>query len=44
MGALIDHFVTDRVRGGRLLAAYSVGLVIGVVLALAALLAAGTTP
>jgi hypothetical protein len=44
MGALIDQLTTDRVRGGRLLAAYSVGLVVGVAVALAALLAAGTTP
>jgi hypothetical protein len=44
MGTLIDHLATDRVRGGRLLAAYSVGLVVGVAIALVALLAAGTTP
>ena len=44
MGTLIDHLATDRVRGGRLLAAYSVGLVVGVTMALIALLAAGTTP
>ena len=44
MGTLIDQFVTDRVRGGKLLAAYSVGLVVGVAVALAALLAAGTAP
>jgi hypothetical protein len=44
MGTLIDHLATDRVRGGRLFAAYSIGLVVGIAVALAALLAAGTTP
>jgi hypothetical protein len=44
MGTLIDHLASDRVRGGRLLAAYSIGIVVGVAVALAALLAAGTTP
>ena len=44
MGTLIDHLATDRVRGGRLWAAYSVGLVVGVAVALVALLVAGTTP
>jgi len=44
MGNLIDQLATDRVRGGRLVIAYVVGGVFGVALALAALLAAGTTP
>ena len=44
MGTLIDQLTTDRIRGGRLLAAYSIGLVVGVAVALIALLAAGTTP
>jgi hypothetical protein len=44
MGTLIDHFSSDRVQGGRLVIAYVVGGVFGVALALAALLAAGTTP
>ena len=44
MGTLMDHLATDRVRGGRLWAAYSVGLILGIVVALAALLVAGTTP
>jgi hypothetical protein len=40
----MDHLATDRVRGGKLLAAYSVGLLVGIAVALVALLAAGTTP
>jgi hypothetical protein len=44
MGTLIDHLATDRLRGGKLLVAYSAGLLVGVVVALVALLAAGTTP
>ena len=42
MGTLIDHLTTDRVRGGRLIIAYTVGGVFGIALALAALLATGT--
>jgi hypothetical protein len=41
MSTLIDHLATDRIRGGRLVLAYAVGLVFGVAVA-AALLAAGT--
>jgi hypothetical protein len=44
MGTLIDHLATDRLRGGRLLIAYAVGLILGITIALIALLAAGTTP
>jgi hypothetical protein len=44
MGSLIDQLATDRLRGGKLVVAYSVGLLVGVIVALAALLAAGTTP
>jgi hypothetical protein len=44
MGTLMDRLATDRVRGGKLLAAYSLGLLLGIAVALAALLAAGTTP
>ena len=44
MGSLIDHLATDRLRGSKLVIAYAVGLLVGVVVALAALLAAGTTP
>ena len=44
MGTLIDHLATDRIRGGKLLIAYSVGLLVGVAVALIALLAAGTAP
>jgi hypothetical protein len=44
MGTLIDHLATDRLRGGKLVAAYTVGLLVGVAVALVALLVAGTTP
>jgi hypothetical protein len=44
MGTLIDHLATDRIRGGRLILAYSVGAVFGIALAIIALLAAGTGP
>ena len=44
MGTLIDHLATDRIRGGRLILAYSIGAVFGIVLAIVALLAAGTGP
>jgi hypothetical protein len=42
MSTLIDHLASDRIRGGRLVLAYGVGLVFGAVVAAAALLAAGT--
>jgi len=41
MGTLIDHFASERIRGGRLILAYAVGIVFGAALAVA-LLAAGT--
>jgi len=44
MGTLIDQLATDRLRGGRLVIAYAVGLFVGIGLAVAALLLAGTTP
>jgi hypothetical protein len=44
MGTLIDHLATDRIRGGRLILAYSIGAVFGIALAIIALLAAGTGP
>ena len=44
MSTLIDQLATDRVKGGRLVFAYSVGAIFGVALAIAALLAAGTGP
>ena len=44
MGTLIDHLATDRVRGGRLILAYSIGAVFGIALAIVALLAAGSGP
>ena len=42
MTTLIDHLATDRIRGGRLILAYSIGAVFGIALAIVALLAAGT--
>jgi hypothetical protein len=42
MSTLIDHLATDRVRGGRLVLAYSIGAIFGTALALVALLATGT--
>lgn len=44
MSTLIDHLATDRIRGGRLVLAYSIGAVVGIVIAIVALLAAGTGP
>jgi hypothetical protein len=42
MSTLIDHLATDRIRGGRLVVAYSIGAIFGIALALVALLATGT--
>jgi hypothetical protein len=44
MSTLINHLATDRIRGGRLVLAYSVGAILGIVLASVALLATGTGP
>jgi hypothetical protein len=44
MSTLIDHLATDRIRGGRLVLAYSIGAVFGIVVAVLALLLAGTGP
>jgi hypothetical protein len=44
MSTLIEHLATDRIRGGRLVIAYSIGAVFGIALAIVALLAAGTGP
>jgi hypothetical protein len=44
MSTLIDRLATDRIRGGRLVLAYSIGAVFGIALAIVALLAAGTGP
>jgi len=43
MSTLIDHLATNRIRGGRLVLAYSIGAIFGTALALIALLAAGTS-
>ena len=42
MSTLIDHLASDRIRGGRLVLAYSIGAIFGIALALIALLAAGS--
>jgi hypothetical protein len=44
MSTLIDHLATDRIRGGRLVLAYGVGAVFGIVVAALALMIAGTGP
>ena len=44
MSTLIDHLATDRIRGGRLVLAYSIGAVCGIAVAVFALLIAGTGP
>jgi len=44
MTTLIDHLATDRIRGGRLVLAYSIGAIFGIALAIVALVAAGTGP
>ena len=44
MSTLIDHLATDRIRGGRLVLAYSIGAIFGIVVAVLALLVAGTGP
>lgn len=41
MSTLIDHLATDRIRGGRLVLAYIVGIICGIAVAGAALLTAG---
>ena len=41
MGTLIDQLATDRIRGGRLVFAYAVGILFGIAVAGVALLAAG---
>jgi hypothetical protein len=41
---LIDQLATDRIRGGRLVLAYSIGAVCGIVVAVLALMIAGTGP
>jgi len=44
MSTLIDHLASDRIGGGRLVLAYTVGAIFGIALALVALGAAGTGP
>jgi len=44
MGTLIDHFASDRIRGGWLVLAYSIGALCGIAVAGLALLIAGTGP
>lgn len=42
MSTLIDHLASDRIRGGRLVLAYTVGAFFGTAVALLALLVTGT--
>ena len=44
MTTLIDHLATDRIRGGRLVLAYGVGAVFGILVAVLALALTGTGP
>jgi hypothetical protein len=41
MSTLIDHLASDRIRGGRLVLAYTVGAIFGIATALLALLVTG---
>jgi hypothetical protein len=41
MTTLIDHLATDRIGGGRLVLAYTIGIIFGIAVAAAALLTAG---
>jgi len=42
MSTLIDHLATDRIRGGRLVLAYTIGAVFGIAFAALALALTGT--
>lgn len=42
MSTLIDQLTSDRIRGGRLVLAYTVGAFFGIAVALLALLVTGT--
>ena len=44
MSTLIDQLATDRIRGGRLVLAYTIGAICGIALAVVALLVTGTGP
>ena len=44
MSTLIDQLATDRIRGGRLVLAYTIGAICGIAVAVVALLIAGTGP
>jgi hypothetical protein len=44
MSTLIDQLTTNRIRGARLVFAYTVGGVFGIALALVALMATGAGP
>ena len=44
MSTLIDHLATDRIRGGRLVLAYTIGAACGIAVAVLALVIAGTGP
>jgi hypothetical protein len=42
MSTLVDHLASDRIRGARLVLAYTVGAILGIAVALLALLVTGT--
>jgi hypothetical protein len=42
MSALVDYLASDRIRGGRLVLAYAVGAILGIAVAVLALLVTGT--
>lgn len=44
MSTLIDQLATDRIRGGRLVLAYTIGAACGIAVAVLALVIAGTGP
>jgi hypothetical protein len=42
MSPLVDYLASDRIRGGRLVLAYAVGAILGIAVAVLALLVTGT--
>ena len=42
MSLLVDYLASDRIRGGRLVLAYAVGAILGIAVAVLALLVTGT--
>jgi hypothetical protein len=42
MSTLVDYLASNRIRGGRLVLAYAVGAILGIAVAVLALLVTGT--